>query len=102
LAKANCDISKITISNADERNIVLAVLKLSSSYQVCYDSYSLNALCSATFDLASAFSTFYNNHKILTEENVDKKKSMLAICVLVKRCLEKALYVLGIDSVEKM
>lgn len=102
LAKSNSPIGQIEIENAEERNIVLAVLKLNSSYQICYDSYSMNALCLATFDLASAFSTFYNNHKILTEENDNKKQSMLAICLLVKKCLEKALWTLGIDAVEKM
>ncbi len=102
LAKTNFKKGKVAVSNTDERNIVMAILKLNSSYQVCYDAYSLNALCLATFDLASAFSTFYNNHKILTETNVSKRESMLALSLLVKNCLEKALWTLGIDSVEKM
>lgn len=102
LSKAGCKGDKVYISNEEERNIILAVLKLNSSYQVCSDSYSMNSLCLSTFDLASAFSTFYNNCKILAEENVEKKKSMLALCGLVKKCLEKALWTLGIDSVEKM
>ncbi|MGN1201132.1 MAG: arginine--tRNA ligase [Candidatus Caccovivens sp.] len=102
LAKAKFENGKIEVSNEDEKNIIMAILKLNSSYKVAYDSYSLNALCLATYDLASAFSTFYNNHKILTEESESKKQSMLAICKLVKTCLEKALWTLGIDSVEKM
>jgi len=92
----------VFVSNADERNIVLALLKLNSAYQICCEEYSLNALCSAVFDFASAFSTFYNNHKILAEENTNKKASMISICELVKKVLEKALWTLGIDSVEKM
>lgn len=102
LTKSGFKEGKVNISNREERNIAMAILKLNSAYQVCYDSYSLNALCLATFDLASAFSTFYNNHKILTEMDSSKKESMLALCVLVKKCLEKALWTLGIDSVEKM
>ncbi len=92
----------VDIQTVEEKNIALAILKLNSAYQVSYDAYSLNSLCLATFELASAFSTFYNNHKILTEQNEKRKKSMLAICLLVKKCLEKALWTLGIDSVEKM
>ncbi len=102
LTKANGQNGKVEIENADERNIVLAVLKLNSSYQLCYDSYSMNSLCLSAFDLASAFSTFYNNHRILSETNESKKASMLRLCELVKKCLEKALHTLGIDSVEKM
>ena len=102
LAKAGFKGGAVNIATEEQRNIALAILKLNSSYQVCYDAYSLNALCLATFDLASAFSTLYNNHKILTEADESKRSSLLAICVLVKKCLEKALDTLGIDSVEKM
>ena len=102
LAKADVQPSEVDVQNLEERKIVLAILKLNSSYNVCYENYSLNTLCLATFDLASAFSTYYNNCRILSEKDVKRKKSMLAVCLLVKNCLEKALYTLGIDSVEKM
>ncbi|MBP3431885.1 MAG: arginine--tRNA ligase [Clostridia bacterium] len=102
LAKAGFAGGKVKVSSVEERNILLAVLKLCSAYQVCYDSYSMNALCLAAFDLASEFSTLYNNHKILSETDNQKKEGLLSICVLVKKCLEKALWTLGIDSVEKM
>lgn len=102
LSKADEKIGNIEIATPEERNIVLAILKLNSSYKVAYDSYSMNALCLATFDLASAFSTFYNNHKILTETDSSRKSNMLAISMLVKKCLEKALWTLGIESVERM
>ncbi len=102
LSKANFEGGQVCVQTAEERNIALAILKLNSAYQVAYDAYSLNALCLATFDLASAFSTLYNNHKILTEANQNKKAGLLAMCVLVKNCLEKSLWTLGIDSVEKM
>ncbi len=102
LNKSNFEGGEIEIASDEERNIILSVLKLNSSYSVSYESYSLNTLCLATYDLASAFSTFYNNHKILTESDAKRRNSMLALCKLVKRCLEKALWTLGIDSVEKM
>lgn len=102
LAKADAKPSEIDVLSAEERKIMLAILKLNSSYQVCYENYSLNTLCLATFDLASAFSTYYNNCRILSETNEKKKRSMLGVCSLVKNCLEKALYILGIDTVEKM
>lgn len=102
LTKQSALGEKIVVENEDERNIALAILKLNSSYKVCYDAYSMNALCLSTFDLASAFSTFYNNHKILTESDEKKKQSMLSLCLLVKKCLENALWTLGIESVEKM
>lgn len=102
LQKAQEDGEKICVENEEERAIVLSFQKLNSSYKICYDEYSLNLLCSSAFDLAKAFSTYYNNHKILTEKNAEKRKSMLSICTLVKRALSVALDTLGIDVVEKM
>lgn len=102
LSKANFKSGKVKISSNDERNIALAILKLNSSYKIAYEGYSLNSLCLAAFDLASAFSTLYNNQKILSEKDENRKNSLLALCALVKACLEKALYTLGISSVEKM
>ena len=102
LAKAKDEFSSVVVENDEEREIILALQKLNSSYKISYDDYSLNLICSSTFDLAKAFSTYYNNHKILAEKNVEKRKSMLTICLLVKKVLSKALDVLGIDVVEKM
>ena len=72
LNKAECKPSTVEIENEDERQILIALLKLNSAYQICYETYSLNSLCMATFDLASAFSTFYNNHKILSLPDKEK------------------------------
>lgn len=102
LSKFDGQVGQIDVQNEEERDIVLAVLKLNSSYQICYDSYSMNALCLSAFDLASAFSTLYNNTKILSEKDETRRKNLIAVCVFVKKCLEKALWILGIDSVEKM
>lgn len=102
LSKANCSGGQVAIEDDDQRNIAMAIIKLNSAYTLAYETYSLNGLCLAAFDVASAFSTLYNNHKILTEKDEAKKQSLLALCSLVKIVLQKALWVLGIDSVEKM
>ena len=102
LSKTDCEGGPIRIYSIDERKILLSIMKLISAYQICYDDNSLNILCSATYDLASAFSTFYNNHRILNEKNLNKKRAYISICKLVKRALTQALTVLAIDIPEKM
>lgn len=99
--KEDCSF-KIDIVSEEEREIILNLQKLNSAYGVSYDDYSLNLVCSSTFDLAKSFSTLYNNTKILSEKDEKRKKSLLAICMLVKKCLSNALTVLGIDVVDKM
>ena len=99
--KEDCSF-KIDIASEEEREIILNLQKLNSAYGVSYDDYSLNLVCSSTFDLAKSFSTLYNNTKILSEKDEKRKESLLAICMLVKKCLSNALTVLGIDVVDKM
>lgn len=102
LSKTKEKGGEIEITNAEECKIVMAILKLISAYQICFDEKSLNTLCLASFELASAFSTFYNNYHILNEKDEKKRKSYLSLISLVKNSLVQALWVLAIEIPEKM
>lgn len=102
LAKANEEGGAIAIDSVEERNIVLSLLKLISSYRICYEDKSLSSLCLACYDLASNFSAFYNACHILSEQNEAKRKSYLSLLVLVKKVLKNALDTLAIEVPEKM
>ncbi len=92
----------IRIRNEEERNIMRAILRLNSSYEVCYREKSLNNLCSALYDLASAFSTFYNNHNVVNEQDPKVKAGYVALLQLVKKKLIQGLDVLAIEVPERM
>ncbi len=102
LSKVDEKGGKILIVDKEEHGIVMAILKLLNAYEICYQDRSLNALCLASYDLASAFSSFYNNHHILNEQDKDKKASYISLLTLVKKELSQALNVLGIDQPERM
>lgn len=93
---------KIDIECEEEQQIIKNILKLNSSYEIAYKEKSLNSLCLATYDLAASFSTFYNNHKILTEKDSNKRNSYISLLKLVKKALTQALSTLAIDVPEKM
>ncbi len=93
---------KIKIFSQEEKEIMKAIFKLQQAYEQSYKEKTLNSLCLATYDLASAFSTFYNIHKIVTEENEEKKQSLISLIVLVKKQLIQALNILAIEIPEKM
>ena len=102
LKKAQVEGGQINIESEEEKEIVKNILKLNSSYEIAYREKSVNNLCLATYDLASAFSTFYNNHKILTEKSDKKKASYISLLKLVRKALTQALTVLAIEVPEKM
>lgn len=95
-------IEDFTINNEEEREIIKSILKLNSSYEICYNNKSLSPLCLATYNLASAFSTFYNNINVVNEKDESKKKSYIALLMLVKNKLEQALNILAINVPQKM
>jgi len=90
------------IYNEEDRNIIKAIIKLNSSYEICYKEKSLNALCSSLYDLASAFSAFYNNHNVAKEVDLVKKSSYISLLKLVKEKLLQGLDILAIEVPEKM
>ena len=59
-------------------------------------------LAKYAFQLAQAFNLFYHHHRVLTEENMAKKKFLLQLSRLVELQLVTALGLLGIEAPEKM
>ncbi len=102
LNKIDIPAGNINITTEEERNIMRAIIKLNSAYEVCYQEKSLNGLCSAVYDLASAFSGFYNNYNVVNEKDAQKKAGWVALLHLVKKKLMQALNVLAIEVPDKM
>ena len=63
---------------------------------------SLSIVANYLYDLNSAFNNFYNNIKILSEENQEKKESWLKLSSLIAQINKKLLYCLVIDIPKRM
>ena len=59
-------------------------------------------LAKYAFQLAQAFSLFYHKHRILSEEDRQKRALLLMLTRLAERQLMTALALLGIEAPEKM
>lgn len=102
LNKAELTHSKIIVDNAQIAKIIMAIIKLNHAYEIAYKENSLHSVCLSLFDLASAFSSFYNDVRILTERDESKKQSYLSLCNLVLNALTLGCGILAIDIPEKM
>lgn len=108
LKKAKGEASKaesaanIKILNENIRNIAVSFLKLKESFLLCYKELSLSSLCSALFDFASSYSKFYNDTRILTESQSEKRLCYLAISKLVLNTIKEASDVLAFEIPEAM
>jgi arginyl-tRNA synthetase len=65
------------------------------------EEYRPNFLCSYLYELADAFTGFYENCPVLKAEPADRA-SRLVLCELTARVLKQGLEVLGIDVLEQM
>lgn len=93
---------EFVVHDEEEREIIRSILKLNNAYSICYNDKSLVTLCLSAYNLASTFSTFYNNHKVTSEKDPIKKASYVKLLELVKQRLTQALYVIGIEVPDKM
>ncbi len=96
------NLNLIDIADENQRNIAINFLKLQESYFSSYKENSLVALCNGLYDFASSFSKFYNDTRILSEKDDQKKNSYLALCHLVLKTLKQASNILAFEIPEKM
>lgn len=85
-----------------ERDIILKLIVFNSMIESAYKDNAPSKICEYIFELSNLFNRFYHETFILKEENMEQKSSWLNLLNLIIRVLEKSLYLLGIDTLEKM
>lgn len=90
------------IGEPQERALALQLLQFDSAVHDTLDKFSPHRLCTYLFDLAQAFTAFYEACPVLKEGHEATRDSRLALCDLTARTLEQGLALLGIDAPERM
>ncbi|MCQ2609408.1 MAG: arginine--tRNA ligase [Lachnospiraceae bacterium] len=83
-------------------DINLFLTKYDDTVKGAYVDYSPSYICKYIYDLSDKFNTFYHEHNILNESDMDKKNYMIYLCIKVKKILLDALYLLGIECPDRM
>ncbi|WP_417664506.1 arginine--tRNA ligase [Pseudidiomarina donghaiensis] len=104
--KAGVDPSSITapfILN-DEREIALAnvLVRFNEVVHTVADKAMPHFLCGYLYDVAGAFSSFYEACPILQGDDQDVRQSRLKLAALTAKTLRQGLELLGIPTLEKM
>jgi len=92
----------ITLSHAAERGVGVRLLRLPEVLDLAAADLKPNILTDYLFELANAFSTFFEECPVLKAESAERRESRLALCNLTARTLKFGLDLLGIDIVERM
>ena len=88
--------------NDVERQLMLKMLEKNEVLLSAYNNKSLTEIAEYLYDLNALYSNFYNNNKILVEENESQKKSWIKLSEKVKVINEELLDILSIKVPERM
>jgi len=84
-----------------ERALGLALLGFAGAIEATLEQWSPSRLCSYLFELATAFTTFYETCPVL-KAPPDVLPSRVLLCELTGRVLERGLDLLGIQAPDQM
>ena len=93
---------RVVVRDAGERDLAIALLEYGSVVAQVGDALEPHRLAAYLFDLAQAFSTFYEHHPVLKAEDAELRESRLGLCAMTLAVLVEGLGLLGVDSPEQM
>lgn len=99
---AEVAVGKIIITNREERNLALKISQLSNVIMRAESEKEPSIISDYAYNLAQAFSSFYNASPIKGAESAEVASSRMALAALTRDILTKLLYLLGIEAPEVM
>ncbi len=96
------NLTLLDAGNASEKALHMQLTAFSAAMESACAEIAPHKICSYIYDLANAFNSFYHETQILSEEDKDKKASLLALLMLTRDVLETCIDVLGISAPDRM
>jgi arginyl-tRNA synthetase len=101
-AEADARGSGIAITAGPERALALRLLDFGAMVTQLGETAEPHRLCAYLFDVASLFTTFYEECPVLKAEPASLRASRLALCALTLDALTLGLTLLGVPIPERM
>ena len=90
------------IEAEEEKSLALLLLRTPQVIRGVADSLEPHRLCAHLYDLAVAFSRFYDKCSVLNADDDASRDSRLRLCALTRRILTDGLETLGLPLVDRM
>ena len=94
--------TEVSVVEEQERALVLEVLGFGDAVVSVAEHLQPHRLCTYLFDLAQAFTSFYESCPVLRAPDEATRASRLALCQLTAEVLQRGLDLLGIEAPERM
>ena len=96
------DGASFDLRDPAEKALALKLLRYPSVVEGAGLNHEPNRLCAFAYELASGFSSFFDQCPVLKNDDEALRASRLRLCALTGRVLEDALTTIGIPTVERM
>ena len=90
------------LTEPQEIDLALQLLQFDSAVHDTLEKFSPHRMCTHLFELAQAFTAFYEACPVLKDGHEATRESRLALCDLTARTLHLGLGLLGIEAPERM
>lgn len=92
----------VLLDTAEERGLALQLFRFEEALTLALVDYKPSLITSYLWDVAKAYSIFFQNCPVLKAPNEGIRQSRLLLCDLTARVLKQGLELLGISVLEKM
>lgn len=86
----------------EERMLMLTISRLPDIVDMAFENKSLTEIANYLFELNSAYNTFYNSTRIISEDDNDKRQSWVQLSKMVGKINKKLLDTMSIEEPERM
>jgi arginyl-tRNA synthetase len=93
---------KPSLGTPAERGLAMSLLRCEEALVLAMDDFRPNLLTTYLFDLANAYSTFFEQCPVIKAETPELRDQRLVLCDLTARTIKLGLSLLAIDVVEQM
>ncbi len=94
--------AELLIRESEEKTLALTLLRYPSTVAAVARSLEPHRMCGFLYELAGAFSRFFEKCQVLRAEDESVRLSRLRLCDLTARVLADGLDCLGIETLERM
>ncbi|MEQ7123084.1 arginine--tRNA ligase [Actinopolymorpha sp. B11F2] len=94
--------SEVVLTAPEEHRLALRLAEFEGVLHKAAEGVELHRICGYLFDLATAFTAFYEHCPVLRAEDEKTKASRLVLCDVTGRVLATGLSVLGISAPDRM
>ena len=94
--------ASVIVTGEADRKLMLTLTELPEIMATAVRNYSPHVICDHAFKLAQQYATFYAVTHILSEEDLQKRESWLAMSAMTLRQLELMLDLIGIEIPARM